>query len=431
MTDIDRLRTTVESIPLFDSHSHTASFGFGTPLNDRHGRSLPQILVSDYLWYLAGSCSSADPMADPGRKWQVPDAEAHFRAIQPLLEQCRGLSTYAVPREGIRELFSFHPLLLDTLYSRWGSHPDFPRTRGVLRLLASVVGDLWQRREGNTQTQHLIQPCHLRWSIDALPSALTRLWGGGYQAIVAADILAEKSSSSAFDQERGTDYQREAIGQGLASAILLGSFGGRAERSGFSPRDLKLACCKRGLNWNYLDGALLELDNRCFHLHSTAAGSLGKRYWFSTKPSLNKLLVQYRQQVASRDFDEDILEALKTQSQQGGGLSGATWQVRVNPEPDLPEQKALTLLILPPSVAWGNSDSSQEVVDCPLSDACARFADHLAYLWKTLVEEQEPERNRLIAKAAPRLLPRRRRSADLPSGALFPWGTTANFPDAL
>jgi hypothetical protein len=107
MTDIDRLRTTIESIPLFDSHSHAAGFDFGTPLDDRQGRSLPQILVNDYLWYLASSCCSAQDLAEMGRKWQVADAEAQFRAIQPLLEQCRGLSTYAVLREGIRELFAF------------------------------------------------------------------------------------------------------------------------------------------------------------------------------------------------------------------------------------------------------------------------------------------------------------------------------------
>jgi predicted AAA+ superfamily ATPase len=64
-------------------------------------------------------------------------------------------------REQIARAYPFHPLLIDALYTRWGSHPDFQRTRGVLRLLASIVGDLWQRREGNTQTQHLIQPATL------------------------------------------------------------------------------------------------------------------------------------------------------------------------------------------------------------------------------------------------------------------------------
>jgi len=264
-------------------------------------------------------------------------------------------------REQIERAYPFHPLVIDALYTRWGSHPDFQRTRGVLRLLASVVGDLWQRRTGTTQTQHLIQPCHIRWSIDAMQAALTRLWGPAYQSVAAADIIGQKSNAIAFDEERGADYAREEIGQGIAAAILLGSFGGKAGRSGFSSKEIKLACSKQGVNWNYADGALLELENRCFYLHSTTAGALGKRYWFSTKPTLNKLIIQYRQQMAGENFKDEIMEDLRTQTQKGS-LAGATWRVIVDPAKDLPEQKTLTLLILPPSLAWNGNGPEKDLV---------------------------------------------------------------------
>ena len=263
-------------------------------------------------------------------------------------------------RELMERAYPFHPLLIDALYTRWGSHPDFQRTRGVLRLLASLVGDLWQRRQGSTETQHLIQPCHIRWSVDALQAALTRLWGPAYQSVAAADVMGDRSNAGIFDDERGGDYRSESIGRGLASAILLGSFGGQGDRSGFSSKDVKLACCRHGLNWNYTDGALLELENRCFYLHTATAGSLGKRYWFGTKPTLNKLVVQYRQQAAKETFDDAILEDLRTESQKGA-LAGATWRVIVNPEEDLPEQKSLTLLILPPSLAWDDGGQASSL----------------------------------------------------------------------
>jgi hypothetical protein len=264
-------------------------------------------------------------------------------------------------RELIERAYPFHPLLIDALYTRWGSHPDFQRTRGVLRLLASIVGDLWKRRQGSTETQHLIQPCHVRWSVDALQAALTRFWGPAYQSVAAADVIGERSNAGLFDEERGGDYRSESIGQGLASAILLGSFGGHGGRSGFSSKDLKLACSKQGVNWNYTDGALLELENRCFYLHTAAAGSLGKRYWFGTKPTLNKLVVQYRQQSAKEHFEEAILADLRAESQKGT-LAGATWRVTVNPAEDLPEQKSLTLLILPPSLAWDDNGGAKDAV---------------------------------------------------------------------
>ena len=264
-------------------------------------------------------------------------------------------------REQIQRAYPFHPLLIDALYTRWGSHPDFQRTRGVLRLLASIVGDLWKGRQGNTRTQHLIQPCDVRWSVDAVQAVLTRLWGPGYESVAAADVIGERSNSGVFDEERGGDYRSEAIGRGLASAILLGSFGGQGGRSGFSSKDLKQACSRHGLNWNYSDGALLELENRCFYLHTATAGSLGKRYWFGTKPTLNKLVVQYRQQIASRDFGEEIMESIRTEAHKGA-MAGATWRVLVNPAEDLPEQRSLTLLILPPSVAWEENADAKAAI---------------------------------------------------------------------
>ena len=264
-------------------------------------------------------------------------------------------------RERIARAYPFHPLLIDALYTRWGSHPDFQRTRGVLRLLASVVGDLWGRRNGNTQTQHLIQPSHLRWSIDALQAQLTRLWGIAYQSVAAADVIGDRSNAGVFDLERGGDYLREGIARGLAAAILLGSFGGQGERAGFSTKELKLAGSRYGVNWGYLDGAIMELENRCFYLHSALAGSLGKRYWFGTKPTLNKLVVQYRHQIANEDFAEEVLEDLRTAAKkQPAGET--TWRVLVNPGVDLPEQKSLTLLILPPSLAWNDNGGDNTAV---------------------------------------------------------------------
>src|SRR3972149_2495581 len=116
-------------------------------------------------------------------------AEAYMQMYQQHRNEVPTEATRASYKENIIAAFPFHPSLIDALYLRWGSHGDFQRTRGVLRLLASVVGDLWKRRNNETQSQPLIQPCHVRWTIDALHAALTRLWGAPYEAVVAADVL--------------------------------------------------------------------------------------------------------------------------------------------------------------------------------------------------------------------------------------------------
>lgn len=104
---------------------------------------------------------------------------------------------------------------------------------------------------------------------------------------------------------------------------------------------------------------MLELEDRCFYLHATAAGSVGKQYWFSTKPTLTKLLVQYRQHFASENFGKDIVEQLKGDVRKGTG-PGTSWRVLVDPEPDLPEQKSPTLLVLPAALSWAENGSAKE-----------------------------------------------------------------------
>jgi hypothetical protein len=250
-------------------------------------------------------------------------------------------------KDRILAAYPFHPALIDALYLRWGSHSDFQRTRGVLRLLASIVGELWQRRKTSTQSQPLIQPCHVRWTIDALHAALTRLWGAAYESVVAADVIGDKANAVILDAERGGEYPQERISEGLAAAILLGSFGGQGERAGYSTKDLKQCVGRPDLNWGYTDGALLALEDRAFYLHTATAGNQGKRYWFGTKPTLTKLLVQYRNQFAAQPFDAEIIETLHEQAKDLR-IAPATWRVVVNPEADLPEQKNLTLLVMPP-----------------------------------------------------------------------------------
>ena len=259
-------------------------------------------------------------------------------------------------KERIEAAYPFHPSLIDALSLRWGSHGDFQRTRGVLRLLASIVGDLWSRRHTETQSQPLIQPCHVRWTIDTLHATLTRLWGVAYESVIAADVTGEKANAALLDEERGGDYAQQKITVGLASSVLLGSFGGQGERAGYSTKDLRLCVGRPDVNWGYTDGALLALEDRAFYLHTASAGAQGKRYWFGTNPTLTKLVMQYRGQLEGEDFGEAILDTVTRQIDPGSTLlrdsTTPTWRVLVNPAANLPEQRALSLLVMSPDYAY-------------------------------------------------------------------------------
>ncbi|MBR1880072.1 MAG: DUF499 domain-containing protein, partial [Prevotella sp.] len=76
--------------------------------------------------------------------------------------------------ERIKKAYPFHPELIDMFRVRWGSDSRFQRTRGVLRLLASIVKDLWLRRTTLVGTQALIQTSdvHLE-NLPTLQSTIT------------------------------------------------------------------------------------------------------------------------------------------------------------------------------------------------------------------------------------------------------------------
>jgi hypothetical protein len=101
------LRQFVETLPFVDTHSHMAGGDEGSPLEDRSGRSLPQVLMSDHLRYLLEAQGEAKALFDTYRQWKPGDAEAHMAVVLPLLDRMRHTTAYAAVREGIRELHPF------------------------------------------------------------------------------------------------------------------------------------------------------------------------------------------------------------------------------------------------------------------------------------------------------------------------------------
>src|SRR5687768_3941139 len=102
------IRDFVEAQPILDTHSHMAGFDVGSPVDDKGGKSLPMLLLNDYLLYLTWSCADVGPPDALGKGAGRPDdAEKDFAAIAPLIDKYRHLTSYAVLREGIRELYPF------------------------------------------------------------------------------------------------------------------------------------------------------------------------------------------------------------------------------------------------------------------------------------------------------------------------------------
>jgi predicted TIM-barrel fold metal-dependent hydrolase len=105
-SDTTTLRDHVAALPFVDTHSHMAGGDEGSPADDRGGKSLPQVLMSDHLRYLL-EVQAATPELFDYRQWKPDDAETHMAVVLPLLDRVRHTTAYAAVREGIRQLHPF------------------------------------------------------------------------------------------------------------------------------------------------------------------------------------------------------------------------------------------------------------------------------------------------------------------------------------
>lgn len=146
------LRDHIANLPFVDTHSHMNGGDFGTPADDRGGRSLPQILMSDHLRYVleaqrAGGAAAQEMLAQY-RSWPPHAPESHMATLLPLLERVRHVTAWAVVRDGIREMVPFPETditednwrrINDQILSTYRRHGERAVARAALRRARVVL----------------------------------------------------------------------------------------------------------------------------------------------------------------------------------------------------------------------------------------------------------------------------------------------------
>lgn len=267
-----------------------------------------------------------------------------MRTFQENWTELPDYSTRAEYRAKLLKSYPFHPELIDVFRIRWASKHGFQRTRGVLRLLAAIVSDLWQRKNNLVGNSLLISAGDANFSnVDALAGQLKTLFGNGYDAVMTADVSGTASNASKIDNNK-SQYGNWNLTQGIASVVLLNSFGSDGANRGVSIKDLKLNLLQpNGFNLNDINGALGELESSAHYLHYAKAGA-ERRYWFHTEPNLNILINQAKSEINTKDVEAEILKRVNDKSR-----NIQDFKILVNPSGDVPEQNELTLVILHPS----------------------------------------------------------------------------------
>jgi hypothetical protein len=226
----------------------------------------------------------------------------------------------------IQECYPFHPRLIDTAKERLGPLPEFQRSRGVLRLFARIIRDVWQSQ----REVELITAGDINWgSADIRGDLLQRLRKDQFDAAVSADI--EGHALDLDDRTPGGIHYR------VASALLLESLP-RNENSGLDPSELTLAILRTSESGEEPSEALDRLVGACWHTYPLA----GHKGWqFRFDPNVVKQ-IELRAATVDQDEARDRVFA-EAQSYFAGPLfSLASWPDRAR---DVQKQPSLQLAL--------------------------------------------------------------------------------------
>ena len=252
----------------------------------------------------------------------------------------------------MEEAWPLHPELLDVIYKKWSTASDFPRTRATLQLLASVVADQWRHR----RDAHAIQPAHIDLERERIRTRIVSAAGagGGYDGVVAADIVGGDGHANREDERRGSDYARLQVARGVATTLLTHSFGGLTQ-SGATSQELHLGSVAPNLGPEYISEVLDTLEENLWYVHKE-----GDRLRFQTRPNIYRVIAERASGQPTSTVDERLREEAEQAIGAPVGFRTLAWAGANDQIPDSPDP---TIGVLSPRFAVSGGGAGEEPAD--------------------------------------------------------------------
>lgn len=262
-------------------------------------------------------------------------------------------------RRKLEKSYPIHPELFDQLYTSWGSLEKFQRTRGVLRLMAQVIHELWMGNDPSV----MIMPGSVSISSARVEPELLHYLDASWQSIIAGDVDGAVSTPYRIDQA-APNLNRFSATRRVARTIFMGTAPThQQDNTGLDAKQILLGVVQPGESPAIFGDALRRLTNQAMYMHS----DLG-RYWFSMSPSLNRLAGGRADQLEEALVLVEIDKALTTYIN-GQGDRGAFDAVQVAPggSGDVPDEaggvRAVVLGVRHPHSGREGSEAMVEARD--------------------------------------------------------------------
>jgi predicted AAA+ superfamily ATPase len=257
----------------------------------------------------------------------------------------------------LRSAYPIHPELFDRLYEDWSTLEKFQRTRGVLRLMAAVIHELWSAGD----KAYMIMPGDVPLDESRVRNQFVRYLPDGWDAVVDTDVDGPDSRPKALDEQVGS-LGRYHAARRVARAVFVGSapsVAGQRVR-GIEEVRVRLACVQPSESAAVFADALGRLSDGAAYLYAD-----GSRYWYDTRPNVNREAADRAQQQRREDVLDEITARLRRLATGRGDFD----RVHVAPytSGDVADEPEARLVVLSPESTYRQNDpecaASKQVID--------------------------------------------------------------------
>ena len=250
--------------------------------------------------------------------------------------------------------YPIHPEVFDRLYEDWATLERFQRTRGVLRLMAAVIHELWMGSDASL----LIMPGSLPLDVSAVRDELTRHLSEGWNSLVDREVDGKRSIP--WQQDKNVlRYGKVLASRRVARTIMLGSAPTVRQQNvrGIEASRIRLGVVQPGEQIAVFNDALGSLQNSLAYLYTNPSGD---RFWYDTRPTLRKTVEDRATQFSASDVEYEIERRMKKLRQEPP-LKG----IHIGPASslDVPDDQTVRLVILSPGEAVTTSSHGCAALD--------------------------------------------------------------------
>lgn len=208
-------------------------------------------------------------------------------------------------RDRMVSCYPIHPEVFDRLYGDWATLERFQRTRGVLRLMAAVIHELWMANDAGAMIMPGSIPLDMPYVREELVRHLPETWN----SIVDHEVDGKDSIPFQHDKNNSR-YGRKLAARRVARTIMLGSAPTSREQAvrGLEASRIRLGVVQPGESIADFNDALNTLHGSLSYLYNSPNGN---RYWYDTRPTLRKTAEDRASQQTQADADGEIEARLK------------------------------------------------------------------------------------------------------------------------